>query len=397
MMNTQGTDLLMAYKPLPVCFEYGKGVWLYDTEGKRWLDALSGIAVCGLGHAHPEIRDAIAQQADTLLHTSNLVRIGQQEALAQKLLPLANMERIFFCNSGAEANEAAIKIARLFGVTKSITSPHIIVMQGAFHGRTMATLSASGNRKIQAGFEPLMSGFARATFGDIEAVRDIVKRNPQIVAIMVEPIQGEAGVVVPPDNYLKALRTICDEYQILLILDEVQTGNGRCGYWYCHQRENIHPDILTTAKGLGNGVPIGACMARGHAAQLLGPGMHASTFGGNPLCCAAANAVVEIIKRDKLTDAAEQKGKWLRARFNKKLESLPALKQVRGQGLMIGIEFKQSCASLVPAALKRGLLINVTGDGEQVVRLLPPLIIEQQEMDFLVDTLCELIAEHFTQ
>lgn len=395
--HAQAADnaLLMAYQRLPVRFVRGEGVWLFNAQGERWLDSISSIAVCGLGHAHAHISRAIAQQADTLLHTSNLVPIDQQERLAEELLPLADMERVFFCNSGAEANEAAIKIARLSGAAKSIKRPDIIVTEGGFHGRTMATLSASGNRKIQAGFEPLLPGFSRATFGDVDAVEAIVQRNPNTVAVMVEPIQGEAGVLVPPENYLRDLRALCDQYGLLLILDEVQTGNGRCGSWYHCQSQNVRPDILTTAKGLGNGVPIGACMAQGDAAHLLVPGAHASTFGGNPLSCAAARAVIEVIEQDKLLDAAKQKGEMLRLRIKKQLAGNSMLSDVRGCGLMIGIELRSPCASMVGVALERGLLLNVTGGASgKVIRLLPPLIINEEEINFLVDTLCGLIEDH---
>jgi acetylornithine aminotransferase len=389
----ENSGLLMAYKPLPISFARGEGVWLYDHDGKAYLDALSGIAVCGLGHAHPEISQTLAEQAATLIHTSNIVHIEHQEALAERLLPLAGMERVFFCNSGAEANEAALKIARLFARQKSIPKPSVIVTEGAFHGRTIATLSASGNRKIQAGFEPLLPGYSRAEFGNIDAMRDIVKRNPQAVAVLVEPIQGEAGIIVPPPGYLKALRAMCDEYELLLMLDEVQTGNGRCGRWYHCQYDEVLPDVLTTAKGLGNGMPIGACMARGHAAHLLAPGMHASTFGGNPLCCAVARNVVEIIERDHLVAAAEKKGMSIRERLTDALQSHPDFCQVRGSGLMIGIELRRPCAQLVSEALERGLLINVTGKDNNVIRLLPPLIINEEEITLIVDGLRELIPE----
>lgn len=386
---------LMAYKRLPIEFVRGEGSWLYNDKGERWLDAISGIAVCGLGHAHPEVARAIAAQAGTLIHTSNVVHIGKQEQLAKRLLPLAGMEGAFFSNSGAEANEAAIKLARLKGAARSIDTPNIIVTSGAFHGRTMATLSASSNRKIQAGFEPLLPGFSRATYGDIEAARDIARRNSNTVAIMLEPLQGDGGVIVPPAGYLKALRALCDEYELLLIIDEVQAGNGRCGRWYCHQHDDIVPDVLTTAKGLGNGVPIGACMARADTAQLFRPGSHASTFGGNHLSCAAALAVIEVIERDKLVAAAEQKGQLLRARIEAGLSGHAGMVEVRGRGLMIGIEMKSSCAHLVEAGLKYGILINTAGiPDNNVIRLLPPLTITEEETAFLADRLCTLIEEN---
>ena len=384
----------MANGAWPISFTKGKGAWLYDAQGKSYLDALSGIAVCGLGHAHPEISNVVAQQSATLIHTSNIARIEQQEMLAEKLLGLTNMERVFFGNSGAEANEAALKIARLHGKQRGITEPRIIVTEGAFHGRTIATLSASGNRKIQAGFEPLLPGYARANFGDVEAMRAIAKRNPQTVAVLVEPIQGEAGIITPPAGYLKALRALCDEHHLLLILDEVQTGNGRCGRWFYHQYENMLPDILTTAKGLGNGLPIGACMARGPASQLLEPGMHASTFGGNPLCCAVARTVLDVIERDQLVKAAEQKGALLLKRITEQFQDVSEVREVRGAGLMIGIQLKRPCPQLPLDALQHGLIINVTGPDSNVIRLLPPLIINEEEVELIVKGLHTVVTQH---
>ena len=290
--------IMNTYNSLAVAFEYGDGAWLYDTDGNKYLDALSGIAVCGLGHAHPAVTEAIVTQSSALLHTSNLYTISAQKQLAADLTELSGMDNVFFGNSGAEANEAAIKIARKYGHSKSIDNPAIIVMENAFHGRTLATLSATGNRSAQAGFEPLVSGFVRAPYNDLEAVRNIASSNSNVVAVMVEPIQGEAGVAIPSDDYITELRAICDEHDMLLMLDEVQTGNGRTGKFFAYQHTNILPDVVTTAKGLGNGVPIGACLARGKAASVFAPGSHGSTFGGNPLACAAAQAVVDTIKEE---------------------------------------------------------------------------------------------------
>ena len=292
------SNLMETYKRLPVAFARGAGAYLEDTDGKKYLDALTGIAVCGLGHAHPNVTRAIADQAGALTHTSNLYEIPLQTSLAEKLCARSGMDKVFFGNSGAEANEAAIKIARLHGHNQGIEKPTVVVMEGSFHGRTMATLTATGNRKVQAGFEPLLKGFVRAPFGDADAVALIAKNNPDVTAVLVEPVLGEGGVIIPADDYLARLRAICDEHNWLLMLDEVQTGNGRTGAYFAYQKAGILPDVVTTAKGLGNGVPIGACLARGHAADILQPGNHGSTFGGNPLVCAAAHAVLDTLEAD---------------------------------------------------------------------------------------------------
>ncbi len=385
-------DALMAtYKRLPVAFERGEGVYLFDTDGRRYLDALSGIAVCGLGHAHPRVTTAIAEQAGRLLHTSNLYQLPLQESLAARLTALSGMERVFFGNSGAEANEAAIKIARLYGNNREITNPAIIVMEGSFHGRTLATLSATGNRKVQAGFEPLVSGFVRAPYGDIEAVRKIAAGNAQVVAILVEPVLGEGGIMLPPTDYLPELRRICDDHQWLLMLDEVQTGNGRTGRYFAYQHYDFLPDVVTTAKGLGNGVPIGACLARGAAASVLGPGTHGSTFGGNPLACAAAHAVLDVIEDDQLMRRATELGTRIRTRIELKLQGANQLIEVRGLGLMIGIELNTPAPQLVEQALAAGLLINVTQD--RVIRLLPPLILSDVQADEIADLVAELVRK----
>jgi acetylornithine/N-succinyldiaminopimelate aminotransferase len=386
--------LMNTYGRLPITFARGEGIWLYDDSGKRYMDAISGIGVNALGHSHPAVTARIVEQAGKLLHTSNLYNIENQQALAEKLCAASGMDDVFFCNSGAEANEAAIKLARLYGNKKAIEKPTIIVMEKAFHGRTMATLTASGNRKIQAGFEPLVTGFVRAPFGDIEAIRNIAANNSSIVAVLVEPIQGEGGLYVPGDEYFQVLREICDQNEWLLMLDEVQTGNGRTGTYFAAQGFGIHADVITTAKGLGNGLPIGACLARGKAAEIFQPGNHGSTFGGNPLVCAVGCVVVDTIVQEKLFDNAKQIGDFLQNAFRERIGKLNGVADIRGKGLMIGIELDRPCGELVSQAIAQGLLINVTA--EKVVRLLPPLIITTAEAQQLVDTLCPLI-EQFLQ
>jgi acetylornithine aminotransferase len=384
------TPLMNNYARLSVAFERGEGSWLYDQQGNKFLDALSGIAVCGLGHAHPRVTQAISEQAAKLIHTSNLYTIPLQQQLAAKLTDLSGMDNVFFCNSGAEANEAAIKLARLYGHQRGNHNPSIIVMDQSFHGRTMATLTATGNRKAQAGFEPLVPGFIRAPFDDVEAVRTIAKNNTNVVAILVEPIQGESGVRVPASGYLNQLRQICDDHGWLLMLDEVQTGNGRTGCYFAYQHNNILPDVVTTAKGLGNGVPIGACLARGIAADVLQPGNHGSTFGGNPLACAAALAVIETIESDQLCDRAAKLGDWMRQAFSDAFGDASYIKDIRGKGLMIAIELDRPCAELTVLAKVKGILLNVTGNGK-VVRLLPPLILTDTEASLIVGVVSKLI------
>ena len=383
-------SIMPTYKRLDVCFTHGEGCWLYDTAGRRYLDALSGIAVCGLGHSHPAVTQAITTQAGKLLHTSNLYGIGPQQELAERITRLAGMDSVFFGNSGAEANEAAIKIARLYGHQKGIDKPSIIVMEGAFHGRTLATLSATGSRKVQAGFEPLVSGFVRARYGDLPEIAAIARNNPRIVAVLVEPVQGEAGIRIAPPGYLQGLREICDAHGWLLMLDEVQTGNGRTGRMFAWQHEGAAPDVLTTAKGLGNGVPIGACLARGKAASVFGPGNHGSTFGGNPLACAAANAVLQTIEDEHLCEHAARMGDLLVQQLRERLAGVPGVREVRGKGLMVGIELQAPGSGLVEAALAEGLLINVTADN--VIRLLPPLVISEAEVTQITDILVRLLA-----
>lgn len=381
--NSSSNDqfLMPTYARQPLMFSRGEGCWLYDDSGQRWLDGVAGIAVCNLGHCHPAVSEAIAKQAATLMHTSNLYRIERQEALAEKLCRATGMDKVFFSNSGAEANEAAIKLARLHGHRKNIDVPHIVVMDGAFHGRTLATLSATANRKAQEGFTPLVEGFVRVPFNDLEAVRNVAASNPQISAILVEPIQGEGGLHVPSDDYLSGLREICDELDWLLMLDEIQTGNGRTGSYFACQQFGVQADVVTTAKGLGNGFPIGACLVHGKATDLFGPGSHGSTYGGNPLGCAAGCAVVDTLTTGVIAKV-QQRGDYLRAALRQQFADLPMVTGVRGLGLMIGIQFDRDCPELVALARDQGLLINVTAGS--VVRLVPPLIISEKEIDQLV-------------
>jgi acetylornithine aminotransferase len=380
------------YAPLPVTFERGAGAWLWDEQGRRYLDAISGIAVCGLGHAHPAVTEAICDQARQLVHTSNIYSIKHQQRLAGELTELAGMQNSFFCNSGAEANEAAIKIARLVGHARGIKTPTIVVTENSFHGRTLATLSATGNAKIQQGFAPLVPGFVRVPYNDVAALRAVALANPDIVAVLLEPVQGESGVNIPADDYLEQVRAICDERDWLMMLDEVQTGMGRTGKWFAFQHHTIQPDVMTLAKALGNGVPIGACLARGAAAKAFTPGSHGSTFGGNPLACRAALAVIETLRRDDLVERANYLGKRLLTALQRELATCAPVKAIRGKGLMIGIALDRPCAELVKQALEHGVLINVTA--EKVVRLLPPLILTDAEADQISSTVSRLIKDY---
>jgi acetylornithine aminotransferase len=383
--------LMNTYMRQSVTFTRGEGVWLWDTAGEKYLDALAGVAVNGLGHAHPKLVKAISEQAAKLIHVSNYYHIAEQEALADKLCEVSGMDKVFFCNSGCEANEASIKLARLYGHNKGITNPEIIVMDKSFHGRTMATLSATGNRKVQAGFEPLVSGFIRVPYDDIEAVKQVASRNANVVAILVEPVQGEGGINIPKDasGYLEALRQICDAHGWLLMLDEVQTGIGRTGTWFAFQHTNIKPDVMSLAKGLGSGVPIGACVARGNAAEVFTYGKHGSTFGGNPLACAAGLATLQAIEQEDLCKNAKRIGDLIRLGFEAEFKNTQGVTTVRNAGLMIGIELDCPCGELVKMALAAKLLINVTADN--VVRLLPPLVMNESEAKELVQRLATLI------
>ncbi len=390
-MGSVKQTLMPTYQRLSVGFVRGDGVWLWDEVGNRYLDALSGIAVAGLGHAHPEVAAAIADQAQTLLHTSNIYRIPLQEQLGGRLCDLAGMERVFFCNSGAEANEAAIKIARRYGHQQGVALPTIIVADNAFHGRTMATLTATGNRKAHAGFEPLVAGFIRVPYDDLEAVRQVASNDSNVVAVLVEPVQGEGGIIIPDPGYLGGLREICDEHQWLLMLDEIQTGMGRTGEWFACQLSGSRPDVMTLAKALGNGVPIGACLARGRAAEVLVPGTHGSTFGGNHLACRAALAVIDVLSQQALPQRAAELGASILKGLGESVGEHPRVRAIRGAGLMLGIELDLPCADLVSLALDQGLLINVTAGN--VVRLLPPLIYEQEHVNLLIERLAVAVEE----
>lgn len=387
--------LMNTYARQPIAFVRGEGAYLWDEAGRRYLDAVAGVAVNGLGHAHPKLVKAVAEQAATLIHTSNLYRVLRQEELADKLCALSGMDKVFFCNSGCEANEAAIKLARLYGHNKGIEVPTIIVMEKAFHGRTMATLTATGSRKIQAGFEPLLSGFARVPFNDIEAVRHVAEHNKSVVAVLVEVVQGEGGINIMPPEILAELRRICDDHGWLLMLDEVQTGIGRTGTWFGFQHSGVMPDVIALAKGLGAGVPIGACLARGAAADVFQPGNHGSTFGGNPLACAAALATLTAIEEDKLLDNARVRGEAIRAGLREALAGVHGVVDIRGEGMMIGVELDRPCGELVGVARDAGVLINVTSD--TVIRLVPPLIYGAAEVDALVAAVSGIVRNYLQQ
>lgn len=389
------SHVMNTYARLPVAFTHGDGVWLHDETGKRYLDALSGIAVSTLGHNHPRLVRAISQQASRVLHTSNLYGIPLQERLADRLVEASGMDEVFFCNSGCEANEAAIKLARFHGHKKGVELPTIVVMENAFHGRTLATLSATGNRKAQAGFEPLVTGFVRVPYKDIEAIRNVTQHNGSVVAIMLEMIQGEGGINIADETFQREVRALCDERGLLMICDEVQCGVGRTGQWFGWQHAGVRPDIMTLAKGLGSGVPIGACVTVGAAAGLFKPGNHGSTFGGNPLACAAALATLDTIVDNGLMDKAVQVGEAIQAGMAEALKGVDGVVAIRGRGLMIGIELDRPCGELVGRALDAGLLINVTA--ERVVRLLPPLIFTNVDAQALVDALAPLIRDFLTQ
>ena len=385
------SHVMNTYARLPVAFTHGEGVWMYDDTGKRYLDALSGIAVNTLGHAHPRLVKAIAEQAGKLIHTSNLYRIPLQEQLSDRIAQTSGIDEVFFCNSGCEANEAAIKLARMYGHNKGVELPHIIVMESAFHGRTMATLSATGNRKAQAGFEPLVQGFIRVPYKDIEAVRRIAHNDRNVVAILLEMIQGEGGVNVADAEFQRELRAICDDKGWLMMCDEVQCGMGRTGKWYGWQHAGTKPDVMTLAKGLASGVPIGACVTAGNAKGLFGPGNHGSTFGGNPLACAAGLATFDTIIDDKLMDNAIAIGDMIRKGMAEALSDVAGVVDIRGQGLMIGIELDRPCGVLMGRAAEHGLLLSVTA--ERVIRLLPALIFSADEAQTLVSMLAPMIRD----
>ena len=388
MTNT----VMPTYGRLDIAFTEGKGAWLTDTKGEQYLDALSGIAVCNLGHAHPAITAAISDQAAKLIHTSNVYNIPLQQQLADKLTQLSGMEQVFFCNSGAEANEAAIKVARKYGHSKGVDKPVIIVMDGSFHGRTMATLSATGNPKVHAGFEPLVPGFVRVPFNDFDALRMAVGHWPEAVAVMLEPIQGEGGVKIPDPDYLSSVRALCTQRKLLMMVDEVQTGIGRTGEWFAFQHtEDLLPDVMMLAKGLGNGMPIGACLVAGAAMNILEPGNHGSTFGGNPLACRVALTVLETIENQALLDNVDQINDQIMKGFKQKIATIDGVKEIRSAGFMFGIELTKPCAELVKNALAKKILINVTADN--VIRLLPPLVLNKNEAKDLIDLVSELVIE----
>ena len=390
------TDYLMStYNPIPVSLTRGEGVWVWDENGKKYLDAYAGIAVTNLGHSHPQVMAALEVGIHQVLHTSNIMTISAQKQLAHRFCTMAHMDRAFFCNSGAEANETAIKLARLYGHQKNISNPTIVAMQNSFHGRTLATLSASGNTKIHKGFEPLVDGFTYIPYNDIPALQRCAQSNPNIVAVMLEPVQGEGGIRVIEDGYLEKIRALCDENGWLMILDEVQTGIGRTGALFAYQHTSILPDIVASAKGLGNGIPIGACLARGIAANLFQVGNHGSTFGGNPLCCSVANAVLSTLEDGKIYTNVLQMGAYLLEMLKKELGNIPGVVEVRGRGLMIGLELDRPCRPMLQLAADEGLLISVTS--EKVIRLVPPLILQKEHADLIVTTLAKTIPMFLRQ
>ncbi len=383
------SHLMNTYNRLPVSFARGEGVWLWDEQGNRYLDALAGIAVSGLGHNHPRLVKAIADQAAKVIHTSNIYEVRLQDELADAVCALSGMDEVFFCNSGAEANEAAIKLARLYGHKNGIDNAAIIVMEKAWHGRTLATLSATGSRKAQAGFEPLMSGFIRVPYNDAGAVRQAASNNRNIVGVLMEVLQGEGGIHVADLEYVRFLRRLCDENGWLLMIDEVQSGIGRTGKWFGYQHAGVKPDVVTLAKGLASGVPIGACLAAGKAAGVFGPGNHGTTFGGGPLVCAAGLATLRAIEDEKLIANAAETGEIIRHGLRDALGGVKGVVDVRGMGLMIGVELDRPCGDLVKQALAAGLLINVTND--KVIRLLPPLVIRAEEAREVAARLAPLV------
>lgn len=389
-MHSARSHLMQAYSRQPISFVRGCGARLWDEQGVEYLDAIAGVAVTSLGHAHPAITAAIAEQAETLVHTSNVFRIDWQERLGERLCKLGNMERVFFCNSGAEANETAIKLARLHGHRKQIAQPQILVMENAFHGRTLATLAATDSAAGQHGFGPLTPGFVRVAFDDIGAVRHAAQELPGIVAVLIEPVQGEGGIRAASPGYMQALRSLCDQHGWLLMLDEIQAGLGRTGAWFGHEHAGITPDVMTLTKALGNGFPIGACLARGAAADLFSPGQHGSTFGGNPLACRVACTVLDVMERERLPHRAAVLGDRLLAGLQGALHGHPNVRAVRGAGLMAGIELDRNCQELVGRALvEQHLLITVTR--ERTVRLLPPLVCSESQIDEIVTRVSRLL------
>ena len=386
------TPLMSNYGRQQIAFVRGEGCYLVDAEGRRYFDALAGVAVNALGHSHPGFIAAVREQVGTLVHTSNHFEVPLQTALAAELCKRAGMQQAFLCNSGAESIEAAIKLARKWGYGKGISEPVIIVTEGAFHGRTLGALTATHSATYQEGFGPLPGGFVRVPYNDVDAVAKAASNHAgRVVGVLVEPVQGEGGVNVPAADYLNKLRVLCDQQDLLLMLDEVQTGNGRSGRWFAFQLNGITPDILATAKGLGNGFPIGATLAAGKAAGVFQPGHHGSTFGGSPLACRAALAVYEALDKEDIIGNAERQGRYLVDTLRQRLAGNGKVKEVRGLGLLIGIELHKSGKDLVPRARERGLILNVTAD--KVIRLVPPLTISRQEADFVIDTIVQLLQE----
>ena len=383
--------VMQTYARLPVAFVRGEGAYMWDQEGRRYLDALSGIAVNTLGHAHPKLVQALSHQVGQLIHTSNLYEVPLQTALAQRLVDLSGMTNVFFCNSGLEANEAALKLARKHGYVKGLTASKTIVFEGAFHGRSIATLSATANAKVHKGFAPLVEGFVRLPLNQIDQVRQAVTQDPSITAIFLESIQGEGGIQPAHLDFLRQLRMLCDEHDLLLMLDEVQCGIGRTGQWFAHQWAGIKPDVMPLAKGLGSGVPIGAVVAHGKAASLFEPGNHGTTFGGNPLAMQAGLTTLQAIEEEGLLQNATERGEQIISKLRARLDRTKGIREIRGKGLMIGIELEAPCADLVKTALAKGLLINVTA--ERVVRLLPPLIIDSKQADAIADLVSDLIID----
>jgi len=388
------SHLMHTYSPQPVSFVRGEGAWLWDTEGKKYLDGLAGIAVNGLGHAHPVLVKALCEQTGKLIHTSNLFRVPEQERAAERVCAIAKMDNAFFCNSGAEANECAIKIARLYGHQRGVENATIVVMEKAWHGRTLATLSATGSRKAQAGFEPLMGGFLRVPYNDFAAVERLAE-NSSVVAVLLEVLQGEGGIHVADAEYVRKLRELCDRKQWLLMIDEVQSGIGRTGKWFAHQWIGVVPDVMPLAKGLGSGVPIGACLARGAAAKVFKPGNHGTTFGGGPLVSVAAITTLDVIEKEGLMKNAQAMGHVIMDGLKRELAGTAGVKDIRGMGLMMGIELDRPCGEIVKQALDAGLVINVTAD--KVIRLLPPLIIRKNEAEMLVEILAPLVKRFLAQ
>jgi len=388
------SHLMHTYSPQPVAFARGEGAWLWDTEGKKYLDCLAGIAVNGLGHAHPVLVKALSEQAGKLIHTSNLFRVPEQERAAEAICRVANMDNAFFCNSGAEANECAIKIARLHGHQRGIENSTIVVMEKAWHGRTLATMSATGSRKAQAGFEPLMGGFLRVPYNDLAAIEKLAD-NQSIVAVLMEVLQGEGGIHVADADYLRKVRELCDRKHWLLMIDEVQSGLGRTGKWFAHQWSGIVPDVMPLAKGIASGVPVGACLARGAAAKVFKPGNHGTTFGGGPLASVAVTTTLEVIAKEGLLANAEAMGRVIREGLKRELAGVAGVKDIRGMGLMLGVELDRPCGDIVKHALEAGLVTNVTAD--KVIRLLPPLVMRRNEAEMLVEILAPLVKRFLEQ